>query len=149
MQKIDLLKWLLRAHAVMLLLAIVPIFFPYSAMNAIHEMLGLGELPFTPITEYLTRSLSLVYALHGAVCLVITFDMKKYLPLMKTIAGFHFLFGLFSTGIDLHSKLPTYWIIGEGPMISIFAIFVYFFAGHCIAESQVSEESKSTSTGST
>ena len=146
MQKIDILKWLLRAHAVMLLSAIVPIFFPYSVMNAIHEMLGLGELPYTPITEYLTRSLSLVYALHGAVCLVITFDMMKYLPLMRTIAGFHFLFGLFSTGIDLYSKLPTYWIIGEGPMISIFAVFVYFFTGQCIAESQVSNDSKPTST---
>lgn len=142
MKKIDLLKWLLRAHALMLLLAIAPIFFPYSLMNSIHEMLGLGELPFTPITEYLTRSLSLVYALHGAVCLVITFDMNKYLPLMKTIAGFHFLFGLFSTGIDLHSKLPSYWVVGEGPMISIFAIFVYVVAGQCIKESQVAIDSK-------
>ena len=43
--------------------AIPAIFLPYSWMNAIHDFMGLGDLPNAPIVSYLARSLSLFYAL--------------------------------------------------------------------------------------
>ena len=134
MNKIFILKWILRLHAVVLLAALIPIFFPWSLMNTVHQWLGLGDLPKSVMTDYLTRSLSLVYALHGAVCLVLTFDLAKYLPLIRTIAVFHFGFGLFMLGIDLQAGLPWYWTISEGPMISIFAVFIFVFAGRCLKD---------------
>lgn len=134
MNKLSILTWLLRIHAVVLLLALIPIFFPYSLMNSIHQWLGLGELHSAPITDYLTRSLSLVYALHGAVCLVLTFDIPKYLPLIRMIATFHFGFGVFSLFIDISSGLPLYWIIGEGPMISLFALFILWYSKDCLMD---------------
>ena len=131
MNKLFVLTWLLRLHACVLLLALVPIIFPYSLMNWLHQLLGLGELHQAPITEYLTRSLSLVYALHGAVCLVLACDISRYLPLIRTIALFHFVFGLISLGIDIYAGLPIYWIIGEGPMISLFALFILWYSKDC------------------
>lgn len=115
-------------HALVLLSALLPILLPYTWMNAIHESLGLGVLPKAPIVEYLTRSLSLVYALHGAVCLALAMDVIKYLSLIRLVAVFHMGFGAIVLGIDLISKMPWYWTIGEGPMIIAFAIFVYSFS---------------------
>ena len=134
MNKFTLLAWVLRLNAIVLMMALIPVLFPYSLMNSIHQWLGLGELPNTSITEYLTRSLSLVYALHGTVCLTLAMDVRKYLPLIQLIAIYHFVFGLIMLAIDLKSGLPWYWIIGEGPMIAAFAVFVFFFCKICRQE---------------
>jgi len=50
-----------------LLLATVAVFLPVSQMAIMHRWLGLGEFPDAPITIYLARSTSLLYAMHGAV----------------------------------------------------------------------------------
>lgn len=134
MSRIYLLTIVLRIHAVVLLLALVPMLIPFEWMNVIHQSLGMGDLPRGPIVEYLTRSLSLVYALHGAVCLLLTLDIPKYLPLIRQIAVVHFLFGVVITGIDLYSTMPIFWTIGEGPMIAFFAVFVFVFCGKCLDE---------------
>lgn len=134
MNNLQILTWVLRAHALVLLLALVPIFFPFEWMDKIHGWLGLGELPEARITQYLTRSLSLVYALHGAVCLALTMNMKKYLPFIQLVAGFHFVFGGLSLAIDLNAGMPWFWTIGEGPMIMLFAIFIYFYSAVCLRE---------------
>ena len=142
MNELSILTWLLRIHACVLLLALVPIFFPYALMNSIHQWLGLGELQAAPITDYLTRSLSLVYALHGAVCLALTFDIQKYLSLIRLIAIFHFGFGIFSLFIDISAGLPLYWIIGEGPMISLFALFILWYSKDCMSNANDKVESE-------
>ena len=53
---------ILRVIGITGLFAIPAIFLPYSWMNAIHDYMGLGELPDTPIVSYLARSLSAFYA---------------------------------------------------------------------------------------
>ena len=63
-----LLKWLLRLVGGVELFAIPFIVIPVAWMDAVNDrVLGLGPLPNSPITEYLTRTLSAMYALHGAV----------------------------------------------------------------------------------
>lgn len=136
MNKLKILAWLLRLNALVLILALIPMLFPFSVMNTIHQWFGLGELPQAPITEYLTRSLSLVYALHGAVCLALAMDVKRYLPLIQLVAMFHFGFGLLILAIDLYAGLPWFWTIGEGPMITLFATFVYIFCNMCRNEAR-------------
>ncbi len=49
---------ILRVIGITGLFAIPAIFLPYSWMNAIHDFMGLGELPNAPIVSYLARSLS-------------------------------------------------------------------------------------------
>lgn len=74
------LVWYLRIAAAVLLLALFAVFLPFEWMDAIHRGLGLGDLPKAPIVGYLTRSLSLLYALFGCLCLAVSFDVDRYLP---------------------------------------------------------------------
>ena len=46
----------------------------------IHRQVGLGELPQVPIVGYLTRSISALYALHGALLVFMAGDVRRYLP---------------------------------------------------------------------
>ncbi len=48
-----ILIWLLRLGGVVMLTALGAVVMPYSWMNAIHQQLGLGELPHVPIVGYL------------------------------------------------------------------------------------------------
>jgi hypothetical protein len=107
----------LRVSAGVLLLAIVPIFFPYSLMASINRAIGLSELPDTALVGYLTRSLSALYAFHGALLMFLSFDVRRYLPLIKFYAAVSMLFGAVLLGLDIYLRMPVPWIIGEGPMI--------------------------------
>ena len=49
-----------------MLTALGAVVMPFELMNVIHQQMGLGELPHVPIVGYLTRSISALYALHGA-----------------------------------------------------------------------------------
>ena len=132
MNKLLLLTWILRLHALVLLMAAVPVLLPFSIMDSIHQMLGLGELPPAPLTGYLTRSLSTVYAMHGAVCLALTFDLRRYGDLVRLLALFHVVLGGVLLGIDLAEGMPWFWTLCEGPPIVLFALFIYVFSGHCL-----------------
>ena len=82
-----LLLWLLRVNAGVLLLAFPCALLPFAWMDAVHrEALGLGSLPDVPITPYLARSLSLLYALHGAIVLGVTHDWPRYRPVVPFLA---------------------------------------------------------------
>src|SRR5262249_61889667 len=59
------LALLLRLEGAVLLLALPFVFLPTAWMAAAHVWLGLGPFPDSPLTEYLTRSLSGLYALWG------------------------------------------------------------------------------------
>ena len=64
-------RGLIGVVGVGLMSAIIPVFFPVDLMATLHQWLGvwgeLGDFPDAPITIYLARSTSLLYALHGAV----------------------------------------------------------------------------------
>src|SRR5688572_23278399 len=77
------LRWFLRITAVVLLSSAAVVLFPYSWMNAIHEWLGLGTLADQPITSYMTRSLSGLYASLGACCWHIAGDVQRYRSLLR------------------------------------------------------------------
>ena len=101
-----LLKWLLRLVGGVELFAIPFIVIPVAWMDAVNDrVLGLGPLPNSPITEYLTRTLSAMYALHGAVVLRVTL-------------------GLTVLGIGLSAGLPWWWVAGEGPGIIVGGLLV-------------------------
>jgi hypothetical protein len=78
-----ILVWLLRLSGAMTLTALGAVFMPYEWMNLIHQRLGMGELPPIPIVGYLTRSVSALYALHGALLLFVSFDVPRYLPIVQ------------------------------------------------------------------
>lgn len=100
------------------MLAIPAIFFPYSWMNAIHGYLGLGELPDAPIVSYLARSLSVFYAMMGAISLFISLDVRGNRSFVKLWGFATGVVGLVLLGIDINAGMPASWTVGEGPMVA-------------------------------
>lgn len=114
-----LLKWLLRAIGGVELCAIPFLLFPFAWMDAVHDrVLGLGTLPQAPIVEYMARSLSALYALHGAVVFRLSFDVPRFRPLIGFLGWLHLAVGLVVLATDLAAGLPWWWVAGEGPGIA-------------------------------
>ena len=114
-----ILAVILRATAGVLLLALAPVFFPQAWMAAINWAVGLGELPDTAIVGYLTRSLSAMYAFHGALLLYISLDVRRYRPLIICLAGVGMIFGAFMLSLDIRLGMPVAWTVCEGPAVIV------------------------------
>jgi hypothetical protein len=109
----------LRVTAGVLLLALAPVFFPQAWMAAINRAVGLGELPDTAIVGYLTRSLSAMYAFHGALVLYVSLDVRRYRPLIICLAALGMVFGAFMLSLDICLGMPVAWTVCEGPFIFV------------------------------
>lgn len=118
------LLWLIRLNAAIVLCAALCALLPFEWMDRVHGWLGLGPLPDAPITRYLTRSLSLVYALHGAILLTVTLDWARYRPLVPVLAGLHAALGAGLILVDLAAGVPWWWTASEGPGLVGYAALV-------------------------
>jgi hypothetical protein len=107
-----LLRYLLGIPA---LFALVPVVMPFSWMVATHRWLGIGEMPDGPVVEYLARSVSLFYALFGALCLVLASDLERYRSLVRFLGVAFALMSLVLLGVDLAAGMPWWWSASEGP----------------------------------
>ena len=122
------LVWLFRASGGILLLAVPAIFLPVDQMAEYHRRLGLGEFPASPLVDYLTRSLSGMYAIQGALLLVLARDLRRSAPVVVFMAWAGVAFGVAMIGIDLHAGMPAYWALLEGPAILLLAVLVLWLA---------------------
>jgi hypothetical protein len=123
------LVWLLRISAVVLLTALVPAVMPFAWMQDIHRSLGMGELPEGPIIGYLTRSLSAMYAMHGALLFFVSWDVRRFLPVVKCLAVLAVLFGIGMLVLDVMVGMPFCWVVGEGPFIVVLGGVMLWLAG--------------------
>ena len=119
-----ILVWLLRASGAVMLLALIPLVMPFAWMDLVHRQLGLGKLPDAPIVDYLARSASALYAVHGALLIFAASDVRRYLPLVRFLAWVAVVFGPIMICIDHAANMPLLWTLCEGP--SILAIGVVF-----------------------
>jgi hypothetical protein len=120
------LVFLLRFMGVGALFALVAVFMPLSWMAATHRWLGLGEMPTSPIVEYLARSLSAFYFLFGAVCLLAASDLDRYRQLIRLIGLAFLLLGVVFTWIDVEAGMPWWWSAFEGPpQIGLGAVILF------------------------
>ncbi|MGA2060817.1 MAG: hypothetical protein ABSG67_10080 [Thermoguttaceae bacterium] len=126
-----ILAILLRITAGVLLLALAPVFFPQAWMAAINRAVGLGELPDTAIVGYLTRSLSAMYAFHGALMLYVSLDVRRYRPLIICLAALGMVFGAFMLSLDIRLGMPVAWTICEGPVIIVLCAAIHALA-YCV-----------------
>ncbi len=111
------LTFLLRVGGFGLLLATFAIFLPVDMMANIHRWLGVGEFPHGPITVYLARSTSALYAMHGAVMLLVSIDVIKYFRFVQLLGWLHAIFGIVIFFTGLLAPLPWYWVATEGPPV--------------------------------
>lgn len=112
-----LLALVLRMAGGLEALAIFPAVMPRSWMAAVHELLGLGQFPSGPIAEYLARSLSAFYAVHGGLMLMLSTDVRRYAALITYQAVAVMAFGLLILATDLSVGMPWWWTLGEGPFL--------------------------------
>lgn len=121
-----ILKWLLLAMGAMALTAVVPMVMPTEWMEATNDWLGLGPFHRSPLVEYLTRSLSAVYAVLGALMVYIALNLRRYLDLTVVMGGLTILLGASLTVIDVAVGMPASWTWGEGPpTVVVGAAFVW------------------------
>lgn len=125
---------LLRLDGIIMLAALLPSLMPLAWMQTIHRYLGMGDLPDGPIIGYLTRSLSLMYAMHGAVLLFLSWDIRRFLPVVKFVAILTIIFGLWLTALDVVVSMPSFWITSEGPSLFILYCVVLWLTGRVQTE---------------
>ncbi len=106
---------LLRVWGTMGLLALFAALMPLSWMGTVHEWMGLGEFPASPIVEYLTRSVSVLYACFGGLLLIVSRDVRRNRVTVTYMAAMAIVFGIAVLGIDIYAGLPLSWVLGEGP----------------------------------
>lgn len=107
-----------------LMVATLAVFLPRSTMAMVHRWLGLGEFPDGPITIYLARSTSLLYAIHGGLMLFVSLDIKRYWPLVSVFGWLHVAIGIAMFWIDWTAPMPIYWIAGEGIPIALAGLLI-------------------------
>jgi len=124
-----ILVWLLRVSGAMTLTALGAVFMPYEWMNLIHQRLGMGELPHIPIVGYLTRSVSALYALHGALLIFVSLDVRRYLPVVRFLGVAGVVMGVLLFGLDRAVGMPVPWTNGEGPFVVAISVVILVLAG--------------------
>ena len=97
----NILKLILRLSGALLVLAFIAVFLPYEIMNVLHNQMGLGKLPQIPIVDYLARSVSLFYGIHGVFVIYISFNIRHYVKFLKLLCILGFIFGVTIFFIDL------------------------------------------------
>ena len=125
----QILIWLMRLGGVVMLTALGAVVMPDEWMNIIHQRVGLGELPRAPIVGYLTRSISALYALHGALLVFLAGDVRRYLPVVRFLAVAGAVFGALMLGIDCAVGMPHLWTFGEGPYVVLLSMVVLWLSG--------------------
>jgi hypothetical protein len=103
----------LRSVGVIDLLAIGAVLMPQRLMALGHSWAGLGPFPDAAIVGYLARSASALYALHGALIVFISFDVRRYWNLIAFLAWAAIVHGIIIAGIDTAEGVPRWWTILE------------------------------------
>lgn len=130
MTRFQLVRILLGLIGIGLMVATLPIFFPAWLMADCHRWLGLGEFPNQPITLYLARSTSLLYAIHGFVMTYVAVTFQRNWHWAPVLGWIHLVAGLMMLGIDSAAPMPLYWIVGEGPGVAAMgAVLIWLSRG--------------------
>jgi hypothetical protein len=111
------LALLLRISGLVTGIALVAALMPLEWMHAIHTKLNLGPIPATPIYEYMARTLSALYAIHGGLCFVLATDIRRFGPVITYTATAQLLFAFLVLWIDYKSGLPRPWTALEAPAV--------------------------------
>jgi len=122
------LTFMLRFGGVLTGSAIFAVFLPEATMASTHQKLGLGEFPVAPLTHYLTRSLSAMYAFHGVILLALSTDVRRHKSVIVVVAWATAVMGVILTGVDLWAPMPIWWTLAEGPWIVLIGLVLMSLA---------------------
>ena len=110
-----LLVLALRLFGMVDFLAILAVAMPRQWMEVLHTLAGLGDMPQGPLVGYLARSASALYALHGGMIIFISFDVKRYWPLITFLGVVTMVQGCVILAVDIAVGMSLPWTIIEAP----------------------------------
>lgn len=113
------LRWVLRVNGLITSLAIVAVFMPVGWMNDTHRYLGMGDVPTAPIFEYLARTVSFLYFVHGGLCLLLSSDVRRFGPVITYVAVVEMVFAVLLFWIDEKVGMPRSWTLTEAPAVIV------------------------------
>jgi hypothetical protein len=113
----------LRLVGAFLILALAALFLPAQLMEAVPTEFGYRDLPDNPAVPYLARSLAALYATWGLAAIFVSFDVPRYLRLIRFMAVVALAYGAVLLGVDLVLGLPLRWVLTEGPIIMLVGAF--------------------------
>ena len=119
---------LLYVSGGVMLLAVFAIFLPTEWMAATHRWLGLGEFPASPLVDYLTRSISALYAVYGGLLILLARDLRRFAPAVVYLAVTGLAFGVIMIGVDFAAGMPRYWSVSEGPLVLVLSSVILWLA---------------------
>jgi hypothetical protein len=119
----------LRATAVLFLVALVGAALPESWMKAVYEWGDLGPWPGGALLVYLARAVSILYGTYGLLALYMSFDVRRYLPLIRFLAMVGFPAALVMFMVIWTAGLPTVWAVSEPASILVISALWYVASG--------------------
>jgi hypothetical protein len=93
-------------------------------MAAVHEGLGMGELPSQPVVAYLARSTSAFYAVLGGLFWVVSCDLPRHRQVLRYLGAATVLVGSMLLAVDLVEGMPLWWSLSEGPFNIVFGVVI-------------------------
>ena len=123
------LVFMLRFGGTVLLLAFGAVFLPVQSMNSTHRWLTMGDFPSSPLVDYLTRSISLLYGIKGGMYWVLATDVVRHAPVIRYVGWTTMAFGLAMVVIDLRAGMPPLWTLAEGPPIAMVGLVLLLLVG--------------------
>jgi hypothetical protein len=122
------LVWYLRGYAALLLAALPATVVPAHWLAAAYQWLGLGTWPDVPLLEYLARSASAIYALVGAMMLLMSFDVARYRSLIVLLGWVSVPGSVYLLVLDLALRFPWWWVLLEGPVVLLTGVVLLVLA---------------------
>ena len=123
-----LLAIFLRLEGTIEILAFLAMVMPQSWMAATHRWLGMGEFPASPLLDYMIRSVSFLYGLHGVLLWLLAVDVTRYRVLILFTAASYLLAAVVFTGIDLANHMPWWWTLNEVGSVVFLGLIMFWLA---------------------
>ena len=124
-RRFALIRCLLRAFGAIDCLALVAVLMPRAVIESASLRLGFAPFPPGPLAEYLARSTSLLYALHGALLLYVSSDVPRHWGLIRCLGALAVVHGTLTMFIDLQLGMPGWWCAVEGPTFAASGIALW------------------------
>jgi hypothetical protein len=124
----QLLIVLLRFAGLITMSAFLAMLLPVEWMASTHRWLGLGELPRSPVVDYLARSVAALYGFHGVLLWLIARDPERHASIVRFVGWMNIGFGVMMIVVDVHAGLPLWWTLGEGPPTAMFGGVVLYLS---------------------
>jgi hypothetical protein len=127
-------RWLigvLRVDGAITCSALLAVFMPLDWMADAHRALGMGRPPEGPVFEYLARTVSFMYFVHGTLCLLLSTDVRRFGPVITFVASIQLAFAATVVWIDEKAGLPRAWTIAECGLVTSFSAAILALRLRC------------------